>query len=446
MPDLKQPAFLQPPFPADAPDDPDEALDKAKFKADIPTPAVLDVLVTAKNHDVKQARIAHPAPEHWIYALTTLQTQEGFLGRGNYGIVRGMNGGFGNKPLVGLAPGLSFGARFRRDVRVLVEARDHVSALYDPGSGHTLLWTVPWSGAKKDAVTLGDCDPYFIEVCRRIRLTADAEGGLTCHRGITKGYRVDVPASLSGRTDDPWTPVDLGDAKSLTLGGSGFTYQKVQEIVFDKGAYAKPIALEMHDEDEGPMYLLARAMVRGQGKTEGLHHRVVLVPEEVSVLLTGADEGALDALAARAEARVGKGAEVEKRVLRPAVASLLTGQRGAQIDWEQVQPWIDAFDRVVDDRFFPLLWASTRPGVSDDDARRDWQRFLRQTAEAVFADAQQGVPLPDIRRWRALSAARSIFWARLREALPEAMPAPDEGDGAPDDDPAPAPAPSPSDA
>ncbi|MBF8271512.1 MAG: casA [Magnetococcales bacterium] len=91
--DLAQPAFMQPGIP-------EKTLNG--FKNSILTPDGLDVLVTAKNHDIKMARIGHPHPDHWIMALITLQTMEGYLG-GYYGIAR-MNGGSASRPAVGARP------------------------------------------------------------------------------------------------------------------------------------------------------------------------------------------------------------------------------------------------------------------------------------------------------------------------------------------------------
>ncbi|NBC19216.1 MAG: type I-E CRISPR-associated protein Cse1/CasA [Bacteroidetes bacterium] len=405
--DLDEPAFLQPPVP-------EGSLSDAKFKDDVPSPSSLDVLVTSKNHDVKQQRITDPHPEHWIYALVTLQTMEGFLGRGNYGIVR-MNGGFGNRPFVGLSPSLSPGARFQRDLKVLADQHEELDTLYDPKNGKTLLWIDSWDGSKEDAVKLRACDPYFIEVCRRIRFTHEG-GRLVCWRANTKGQRVDAPSSLQGRTEDPWTPVD--EEKALTLGGSGFTYRKLQQILFG-AEYARPAALRPHEEDAGPMYVTAQAMVRGQGKTEGLHHRIVPVPEEVRRLF--AREETLEMLSKRAKQRVTKADEVESNVLRPAVAALLSGGREGQVDWEQVQPWIDAFDDAVDDRFFEALWQTIEKQMSDEEAAQQWEALLFEEAVRQFEEAQEGVPLPDIRRWRAISAARSIFNARIHQVLDNAL-------------------------
>ena len=144
--DLARPAFLQPPVP-------EEDLDDAGFKADMATPDLLDILVTSKNHDVKMERIVSPRLEHWIYTLIALQTTVGGLGRGNYGVIR-MNSFYGNRPMVGLAPDLSWGARFRRDLRVLLDARADVVDRheYDP-EGIALVWTEPLDGAKGSAST-----------------------------------------------------------------------------------------------------------------------------------------------------------------------------------------------------------------------------------------------------------------------------------------------------
>lgn len=89
--DRAKPAFLQPPDPGGL-----------KWSA-VPTPDALDMLITARNHDLK-ARIAQEAaPQDWIFALVSVQTMEGFGGAGNYGIAR-MNGGSSSRVMLSLAP------------------------------------------------------------------------------------------------------------------------------------------------------------------------------------------------------------------------------------------------------------------------------------------------------------------------------------------------------
>lgn len=411
--DLSQPAFLQSPVPEGDLDDPG-------YKADVPTPDRLDVLVTSKNHDVKRTRIARPRPEHWIYALCTLQTMEGFLGRGNYGIVR-MNGGFGNRPLVGLAPELTWGKRFRRDLDVLLSERDALGDAYDL-TGPALIWTEPWNGQKDDALPLAECDPYFIEICRRIRLI-DGDDGITCARANTKGQRIDAPDDLNGVTKDPWTPVEKSDVKALTLGGSGFTYRRLQEIFFG-GEYASPPALQFQEGEDGGAYLIAQAMVRGQGKTDGLHHRVVFVPNTVKRRFLQRPE-TKEKAAERARTRVALADQVQSRVLYPAVAALLGSGDGDEVDYEDAAPWIEAFDEAVDEQFFDALWTSVEEEMSDQEARAHWEAILWREAEQVFDEAECGTPIADNRRWRARSRARSLFYGSAAQVFETAPYAPD---------------------
>ena len=78
--DITKPAFMQPPAGSD---------DRLKdYKTPVPTPDGLDMLVLSKNHDIKSAVAAQAEADDWIFALVTLQTMEGYAGRGNYGISR----------------------------------------------------------------------------------------------------------------------------------------------------------------------------------------------------------------------------------------------------------------------------------------------------------------------------------------------------------------------
>lgn len=84
--DLEKPGFMQVPLPAGS-----------RPNSEAASPDALDVLQTAKNHDVKQARALQASIDSWVYSLISLQTMSGFLGRGNQGISR-MNSGFGFSP------------------------------------------------------------------------------------------------------------------------------------------------------------------------------------------------------------------------------------------------------------------------------------------------------------------------------------------------------------
>lgn len=402
--DLSAPAFMQSPVP-------EGSLDDANFKSDVPTPDQLDVLITSKNHDVKSHRIREPEPEHWIHALITLQTMEGFLGRGNYGIVR-MNGGFGNRPLLGITPDLSWGARFRRDLEVLLEQREGFEERYTL-TGVSLLWTEPWDGGKKSGIPLEELDPYFVEVCRRIRFTRDEDSGeLTCWRANTKAQRIAADDDLSGITGDVWTPVDTEDGKALTLGGGGFTYARLQQILFEHG-YDRPPALRLREDESGGAHVVAQARVRGQGKTEGLHRRTIPISQQAVSWFESDTER--QKLGRRSQLRVDRAADVRRRVLFPAVSALLTGRTDDRPDNDRIAPWLDAFDRRIDARFFDELWKSVE--LDEQQARRQWEAVLRAEAKHVFERAQDHAPKTATRYWRARSTAQSLFYAAVRDVL-----------------------------
>lgn len=399
--DLSQPAFLQPPVP-------EGSLDEAGFKADVETPDELDMLVTSRNHDLKKCRIAHPRPEHWLYALVTLQTLEGFLGRGNYGIVR-MNGGFANRPIIGMSPELHWADRFRRDVAVLRSTREHLvdEYGYDP-TGSALLWLIPWDGKKSSGIPLTECDPLFIEVCRRIRLQKN-DGRLRCWRSNTKGPRIAPSDDLHGVTGDPWTPVKKSEAKALTVGGRGFTYGLLKDILLS-GEYVECPALSPVGLEDDGGFLLATTVVRGQGKTEGFHHRTVPVPPQAIRLFSTPSER--EKLGARAEARVELAAEMRRNVLAPALSQLLNAGKDGDMDWDEARPRLDAFDRSVDDVFFEDLWASL--DMTSQRALRTWFGRLKDFAEQQLRAAIDSTPIPSVRRYRAISRAESVFYGSAR--------------------------------
>jgi len=396
--DVSQPAFMQPPIP-------EGSLDKAKYSSDIRTPDELDMLVTSKNHDLKGNRILRPAPEHWLFSLLTLQTMEGFLGRGNYGIAR-MNGGFGNRPLVGLSPEKSWGIRFLRDTKVLLKNRASLLNTYNP-NGQTLLWLPSWDGDKASGIPIENCDPFFIEICRRIRLLKN-DGQISCYRTNTKAARVSTSGDLNGRTEDPWTPIEKKGQKALTLGASGFTYELIQQLLLGE-EYATPIALEFQKEDQDGAFLICQALVRGQGKTNGLHRRIIPIPPNVTAPLFS-KTSSKRVLAKRAQQRITLTYDVQRKVLRPALSRLLSSGTDQKVAYEKVAHWINRFDHEIDRQFFESLWASVN--LEPEEAKRQWEEILLEEAEKIFKEAERSTPISQLRRLRAVSTARSMFYGQ----------------------------------
>jgi CRISPR system Cascade subunit CasA len=111
--DPRSPAFMQPPMgPALA----------AKMKSApplefAPDAAMFEVLVTTRAFDVQPGKLRGAGAEHWAFSLVTLQTSQGYSGRGHYGAAR-LAGPFASRAFVGRTPSDRLAPRFRRDVEV----------------------------------------------------------------------------------------------------------------------------------------------------------------------------------------------------------------------------------------------------------------------------------------------------------------------------------------
>jgi CRISPR system Cascade subunit CasA len=267
-----RPAFLQPAVPATAPD---------PFRNRVEAPDELDVLVTSKNHDLKAARMFGAAPDDWLFALVSLQTQEGQMGRGNYGIAR-MNGGYGSRPFLGIAPQGGFGARFRRDLHILHCNSDR---LWEEGWGARrqlrLLWLESWDGATQ--LSPDELHPLFIEICRRVRLDRDAQGRLFARLANSAAARI-AAKGLKGVTPDPWAPIDTGEMKLLTLTAEGFSWRRMRELFLSQ-SFKLPLLARVDRADGPTLEMVASGLARGQGKTEGFHERHVPVPPKARAAL-----------------------------------------------------------------------------------------------------------------------------------------------------------------
>lgn len=407
-PDLAQPAFLQPPVP-------ERSLEG--FQPPVRYPDDLDMLVTAKNHDVKRSQIYRSEPEHWIFALLTLQTMDGYPGRDNYGIAR-MNGGQSNRPAVSLAPGLDWPSRFNHDLAALLADRDRLLQAgygYRAAGGRSLLWLEPWDGLT--SLPVSDCDPFFIEICRRVRLEGEGER-LVARCKPTKCQRLDAKA-LNGDTGDAWTPTtqDGDKVKSLTVDASGFSYDRASRLLLEDG-YRGGAAQRRIPEVGDEAWFLAWALTRGQGKTEGMHDRMVPLPSRVRARL-GTAEGR-QGLASLARRRVLTVKDVAKSVLRPALLALMQeGKERLDFKDRRPEPWLRRLDAAVDRIFFDRLWEDA--DRAPEDADRRWSAELLDLARDCLKDAIRAAPHAAVRRLRAISAAERIFEGAARKHLPAAF-------------------------
>jgi len=400
--DLAQPAFMQPPVPEGS---------LAKFKS-VDCADEIDVLVTTRNHDVKARRMASARPEHWVYALISLQTMQGYLGQ-YYGVSR-MNGGSANRPYLSIARDPGWVHRFTRDVGVWLRSRHSLvsSFGYRDSGGASLLWLTPWDG--KTSLQIAACDPLYVEICRRIRLTESDR--IAAHVTTSKCARLNTKTS-HGNTGDVWTPIHKGEQKSLTVSTNGFSYKVLHEVLFGD-AWARPPALEVLPEDgESPVFI-ARALVRGDGVTEGLHERIIPVPAKVRNLF--ATLKGRELLGQRAKTRVENVAKVRDRVLKPALLALLQGGPEKLVFKDaRASRLLNELDRRVDEVFFEHLFADVETNWSESDPI--FVRRVIDQAREILDSAIQSVPLPTARRYRAIAAAERTFIGGAHKQFRDAM-------------------------
>jgi len=255
-----KPAFMQPPAP------------KGLNWTPVETPDALDLLITSRNHDMKQQIARHAEPQDWVFALVLLQTSEGYGGgKGGYNGIARMNGGSSSRPLMGIAPTTPGGGGpdpstwWARDVGRLLTLRAEGDAItHGTPGGPALLWCLDWPEGKQ--LDLTRLDPWFIEVCRRVRLETTA-AGLTARRTTSLGARIDGKA-FKGATGDPWAPITTEDPpKSLTLGEGDFTYRRLSDLMFSPD-WRLP-ALAEPGPGEADCLMVAEALSRGNSKTDG---------------------------------------------------------------------------------------------------------------------------------------------------------------------------------
>ncbi len=406
--DPTKPAFLQCPAP--------DGL--AAYKKVKTAPDDLDLLVTAKNHDVKSSVAADGEVDDWIFALINVQTMGGFGGAGNYGIVR-MNGGYSSRPCVGLAPAEGGpGAHLAHDIRRMLQGRNGVirrfddELYFDPDEGLALLWLEPWDGMS--SLRLDELDPYFIEICRRIRLVW-REGHIVGHTATSKKPRI-AAKHARGHVGDHWTPV-APDGKALSISPVAFRYDRLAKLVLDKAAFVHPPAMEVDVTGGGSWRLVTRGVAAGQGKTEGYHERsdIVLGPAVARGLMSaGTARVRLENLSRDQIAEI----DAVAKALRFAIAIAASGGKDASdlgaSDREKAYPYLRRFDATVDIHFFNAL--QKRFEATEDDRpvlRRAFARLLIDRAGALLREAVESVPCAGISRYRARARATSAFWGML---------------------------------
>ena len=406
--DPAEPAFMQCPAPKGLGD----------YRTRVTTPDDLDVLVTSKNHELKQAVAVHRAPEDWTLALIGLQTMGGYFGAGNYGIAR-MNGGFSTRPCLGLAPADGgLGTHLFHDMRAMLRRRgellDSYESYFREENGYALLWLEPWDGS--GSLDLRVLDPYFIELCRRVRLREQGNS-IIAVTARSKAPRIAAKAA-DGDVGDFWTPVNRKDGKALSLSPATLRYDRLFKLIFDEAAFKRPPAMKVDPTEQGRWRLVARGVAGGQGKTEGYHERsdVAFQPRTMRALSRKEQR---NELARVAEAQMDEIREVNE-ALRFGVATAASGGKAAdkltRADRKHADPYSRRLDTIADARFFASLEERFLAADKAEAAicRTRFARAMIDAAKRLLEEAVDTVPCTSIHRHRARARGISAFWGRLR--------------------------------
>jgi CRISPR system Cascade subunit CasA len=320
-----------------------------------------------------------------------------------------MNAGTATRVLVGLAPAQDWNSCFLRDLSVLREKHDHLAQAHRLArkDGFKLLWVHPWDG--KTSIPWADCDPYAIEVSRRVRLLKQTQGLLAYHRSTEVPRLSPKSDVLKGNVGDPWIPISE-DGKAVNVGSAGWHYDRTRQILFSDGYTWSPCQ-EPREDDPEELWFYAVALARGQGKTQGFHERWIHVPRRIRRRLFNTESR--HSLRKIAQERVAKAGKVRK-ALHMALIVLLAGapEQNPNFQDQSDQRWLRLFDSRVDTEFFPRLWADA--DLEREEQNKRWDNFLQYLAEeVVLSSAQREAPIADARKERATA----ISWMSLRGQL-----------------------------
>lgn len=417
--DVSKPALLQPPIPEGTL----ETLDKVEQ-----TPDAIDTLVTSRNHDLKAERLVNVELDDWLFAVLAQQTTGTNLGAGNYEISR-IRDTYGSRSAVGIAPKGLWGAHVRRDIRRLSEVRQSIcddNPIYKENGGLGLLWLSPWDGTEQ--LKFGQLDPYYIEVCRRIRLVRK-DDKIRALRCTTEELRIDCQFAMQGKTfnratGDPWAPVVKTGGVPLVfkLNSRGFSYDVVAKIL--DGAQYAPAPMQfptLSDGQEG-LTLVMSGIANGQGGTEGSHSRAIPLPPKIVPML----QTRRDRLAELSNVRVDQAGQLKNQVLKAALLCLFQNAP-KKIDPKhkaslaKSAAHLSVLDRTIDRTFFEDLFDELAAENPDDanKARNAWLRRMKVHAGDILATAEAGSPLSLVRRYQTRAAAESVLDGAFRRVFPE---------------------------
>ena len=401
---MTKPAFLQPGVRS-----PEKASDYNKV---IATPDEMDLPVGSKHHDVRDGNMRNATLEHWLFALVSRQTGGGYDGPRLYEVSR-MNSGYGNRHGFSLTPSTRWGAHVSRDLRVL--ARQH----HGQSVKDHLLWTRPWDGGKGESIPLHELEPLplYVEVSRRIRLAGTS--GFSGRRATSQSSRVHAKEA-KGMTGDPWTIIEAEKSVTVT---DGFGYRQIARYLDPEKYVLPPLARPVQEVDGNDgMHLVARAIVRGQGGTDGYHERTIPMGRKATRMLgntIGQNE-----LYQAIEARLNIIREVQDILSHANKTYLQNGVSKGQTKKEHRDPIAKArqsLEQVIEVDFWIHLQREL-DSEDHDGERTAWcYETLIPAAQRILLKFTQSGMCHRQDRYKATTQADGLFQSRIHTSpkLPE---------------------------
>lgn len=211
--------------------------------------------------------------------------------------------------------------------------------------------------------------------------------------------------------------------KSYGPTGAGFGYRQMARLMNPEIISRPPLGTPRSGDAAPGLSIVASAVVRGQGKTEGYHERRLPVPGPARRLFAAAGGAALDRTGLVAQQRADEAAAMS-RVLRHALFALVRGGvEDVRLDDDaadrKATAWLRLFDARVDAGFFDeAFW--TEVAEPEGPYRVRWRRQLREVGHAVLEEAMEAAPRTDVRRIRARAQALNLFERRAGVFVKEA--------------------------
>ena len=420
-PDLRVPAFLQPPV-ADATADASPA--DAGYKEGLV--ASITALLGSKNFERKADAVRAMSAPELIYALLEFQGGVIYGGSGSYQtqLTPSKSGKGSGVPFMGIRLPEGLGATFQRDVAAFRAAESRIREDLKVNGEVWALWTLPWDGDKSMPST--ELDPDFIPLARLVRV--DDPGNDSVYSTVWfRTSSVSRVEDLSGGAllGDPFTPTipnpkEDGGRKVRGVMDYGFNYREVAELLgFGERGVRPSDSVTTFFEERGSdrragVQVVLEGLAFEQGKTLGFHRKVLPLPIGRASRASFTRPEPFREAHARMLAVLRDG----KSILVGSARIVLTGapSKRGKAEHELVGlplARLEVFAEEGDAYLDHLFRFGQREHAGDESWEEEWRKWVSERAGRAFMQALPMLPSPVGQRVRREADALNYLEARL---------------------------------